>query len=170
MDTEKMRLSRGDVAGGSVELFRYYGELDEKFKGNDAESVLVSCFEDDRAGCSGPLDLEPAGGTDAPAVAGLEAGESVLRHGGGEIVAERFGGGEEWGVDDATDGVDTEIVGAGVAAAVAVEAGHRLAATGGQRLAEYVAGGVFDGLFDGHGELSVLSCQFSVAGYSLAGF
>jgi hypothetical protein len=145
-----------------VELFRYYGELDEKFKRNDAKSVLVSCFEDNRAGCSGLLDLEPAGGTYAPAIAGFEAGESVLRHWGGKVVAEGLGGGEEWGVDDATDGVDAEVTGAGVAAAVAIEAGHGLAAAGGQGLAEHVAGGVFDRLFGWHKVLSVLSCLFSV--------
>jgi hypothetical protein len=130
-----------------MELFRYYGKLDEKFKGNDAEGVLVGSFEDNRAGCSGLLDLEPTGGTDAPSVAGLESGESVLRHRGGEIVAEGFGGGEEWSVDDAADGVDAEVVGAGVATAVAVEAGHGLASTGGQGLAKDVAGGVFYGTF-----------------------
>ena len=68
---------------------------------------------------------EPAGGADAPAVAGFEAGETVLRHRGEEIVAEGLGGCEEGRVDDAADGVDAVVVGAGVAAAVAVEAGHR---------------------------------------------
>ena len=85
--------------------------------------------------------LQPAGGADAPAVAGLEAGEAVLRHGGGEIVAEALGGGEKLRRDDAADGVHAEIVRAGVAAAVAEEAGHGLAAAGGEGLAEDVLGG-----------------------------
>jgi hypothetical protein len=149
------------------------GVLDEEVKGDDFESVLVGGFEEDGAGCSGLLDCEPAGGADAPAVSGFEAGESVLRHGSGEIVAEGFGGGEEGGVDDAADGVDAVVIGAGVAASVAVEAGRRvsgLAAAGFERAAENVAGGILDGFYGGHKELSVLSCQFSVAGYSLVEF
>ena len=48
------------------------GVLDQKFEGNDFEGVLVSGFENDRAGCPGLLDFQPTGSTDAPAVAGLE--------------------------------------------------------------------------------------------------
>src|ERR1700737_2780221 len=113
-------------------------ELDEQFERNDLEGVLVGGFEDHGAGCPCFLNLEPAGGADAPPVAGLQAGESVLRHGGGEVVAEGFGGGEEGGVDDAADGVDSVVFRAGVATAVAVEAGHRVAAAGVERLAEDV--------------------------------
>ena len=54
------------------------------------EGVLVGGFEDDGAGGAGLADLEPAGGADAPAVAGFEAGEAEVRHGGGEVVAEAF--------------------------------------------------------------------------------
>ena len=112
--------------------------LDEKFKGNDLQGVLVSGFEDDRAGCTRLLDLEPAGGTDAPAVAGFETGKAKLRHGSAEVVAEGFRGFKEWLVYDAADGVNSVIVGAGFAAAGAVEAGHGIAAACGERLAEYV--------------------------------
>ena len=96
------------------------------------------------------MDLEPAGSADAPAVAGLEALETELRHGCAEVVAESFGGGEEWGVDDAADGVDAEVVGAGLAAAGAVEAGHGLAAAGVERLAEDVFAAGFDGFCRWH--------------------
>ena len=114
------------------------GELNQELEWNDAEAVLVGRFEDDGAGCSGLLTLQPAVSTDAPAVAGFETGKAILRHGGGEVVAESLGGGEEWGVDDAADGVDTEVVRAGIAAAVAVKAGHGIAAAGVEGLAEYV--------------------------------
>src|SRR5258708_33488636 len=114
------------------------GELDEELEGNDLEGVLVGGFEDDGAGCSGLLDLQPAGGADAPAVARLEAGEAELGHGRGEVVAEGLGGGEKRGVDDAANGVYAEIVAAGVAAAVAVEAGHGFTATGVEGLTEDV--------------------------------
>src|SRR5580704_7977709 len=107
-------------------------------------------LEENGAGSSGLLDREPSGGADAPAVSGFEAGESILGHGGGEVVAECLGGSQEGGVDDAADGVDAVVVGAGVAAAVAVEAGHGLAAAGFQRAAENVAGGILDGFYGGH--------------------
>jgi len=124
--------------------------LDEKFEGDDFEGVLVGGFEDDGASCSGLLDLEPAGGTDAPAVAGFEAGKAKLRHGCAEIVAKRLGGLKEGSVDDAADGVDAEVFGAGLAAAGAVEAGHRLAATDIKRLTEDVLATVLDGFDVGH--------------------
>jgi len=134
-----------------VEFGRDDGVLDEELEGDDFEGVLVGGFEEDGAGGSCLLDCEPARGADAPTVAGFEAGEAVLRHGGGEVVAEGFGGGKERGVDDAADGVDAVVVGAGVAAAVAVEAGHGLGAAGLERTAEDVAGGCFDGFGGGHG-------------------
>ncbi len=121
-----------------VELGGDDSVLNEELEGDDLEGVLVGGFEDDGAGGSGLLDLQPAGGADAPAVSGFEAGEAVLGHGGGEIVAEGLGGGEERGVDDAADGVDAVVVGAGLAAAGAVEAGHGLAAAGVEGLAEDV--------------------------------
>jgi hypothetical protein len=125
--------------------------LDQKLKRNDLEGVLVSGFEDDGAGSSGALDLEPTSGTDAPTVAGFEAGEAKLRHGGAEVVSQSLGGRKEWSVDDAADGVDAVVVWAGLAAAGAVEAGHGLAAADVERLAEDVFAAVFDGFYGGHG-------------------
>jgi hypothetical protein len=139
--------------------------LDEEFEGDDFEGVLVSGFEDDRAGGSGSLDGKPTVRADTPAVAGFETVEAVLRHWSGKVVTEGLGGGQERGVDDAADGVDAVIVRAGVATAVAVEAGRgvsRLAAADFEGLAEDVAGGGFDGFYGRHRELSVLGCQFSV--------
>ena len=130
-----------------VELVGNYRMLDQEFKGDNLEGSLMGGFEDDGAGSSRLLDLEPTGGANAPAVAGSEAGESVLRHGCAEIVAKGLGDAEELFVDDAADGVDTEVVGACVATVVAVEAGRRilrLAATDVQRLTEYVAAAGFD--------------------------
>src|SRR5580704_19502719 len=73
-----------------VEPVRDYGVLDQQFERDDLEGGLVGGFEDDGAGGSGLLDLEPAGGTDAPAVARFQAVEAELWHGGGEVVAESF--------------------------------------------------------------------------------
>jgi hypothetical protein len=129
--------------------------LDENLEGNDLEGVLVGGLEDDGTSGSGLLDLEPARGTDAPAVARFEAGKAVLWHGRDEIVAKRTGRLEEGLVDDAADGVEANVVGPGVAASVAVEASHGLAATGLERLAEDIAGGRLDRLGGGH-EISFL--------------
>ena len=137
-----------------VELFGDDGVLDEEFEGNDLEGGFVGGFEEDGAGCSGLLYLEPARGTDAPAVAGFEAGEAELGHGRGEVVAERLGGVEEGCVDDATDGVDAEVVGTGLAAAVAIKAGHRGAAAGGQGLAKNIFAAGFN--FGVHGSGSIV--------------
>ena len=124
--------------------------LDQELEGNDFEGVLVGGFEDDGAGCSGLLDLQPAGGADTPAVARFEAFKAKLRHGGAEVVAEGLGGFEEGRVDDAADGVDAVVVRAGLAAAGAVEAGHGLAAADVEGLAEDIFAAVFDGFYGGH--------------------
>lgn len=124
-----------------MQLVRDDGVLDEQFEGDDLECVLVGSFKDDRARSTRLLHLEPAAGADTPAVSGLEAGKAILRQRRGEVVAEGFGGIEKGLVDDAADGVDSEILWARVAAAGAVKAGHRLAATGGERLAKDVSAG-----------------------------
>ena len=137
----------------SMELVELAGDdrvLDQKLEWDDLEGVFVGGFEDDRAGGSSLLNLQPAGGTDAPAVAGFEAGETELGHGGAEIVAEGFGGFKEWSVYDAADSVDAVVVGTGLAATGAVEAGHRLAAADVERLTENVLAAVFDGFDGGH--------------------
>ena len=66
----------------------------------------------------------------APAIAGTQAREAVLRHRGGKIVAQGFRRFEESVVNDAADGVDAEVVGTGLAAAGAVKASHGIAAAG----------------------------------------
>ena len=124
--------------------------LNEELEGNDFEGVLVSGFEDDGAGGSGLLDLKPTSGTDAPAVAWFEAGESVLGHRSAEVVAEGFRGFEEGRVDDTADSVDAVVLGPGLAATGAVEAGHGLAATDVEGLAEDVFAAIFDGFYGGH--------------------
>jgi hypothetical protein len=137
-------------AMGLVELTGDNGVLDKEFEGNNLEGIFVGGFEDDGASSAGLLDLEPARGTDTPAVSGFEAGEAKLRHGSAEIIAEGFGGFEEGSVDDAADGVDAIVVGAGFATAGAVEAGHGLATADVERLTKDVFAAVFDGFYGGH--------------------
>jgi hypothetical protein len=124
--------------------------LDQELERHDLEGIFVGSFEDDGATGSGSLDFEPAGGADTPTVARFEAGKAELRHGGAEVVSERLGGRKEGGVDDAADGVDAMVVGAGLAAAGAVKAGHGLAAADVERLAEDVFAAIFDGFCGGH--------------------
>jgi hypothetical protein len=139
--------------GAGVALVELAGDdrvLNEELEWDDFESVFVGGFENDGAGGSSLLDLEPAGRADAPAVAGFEAGKTKLRHRSAEVVAESLGGFEKRNVDYAADGVDAVIVGAGLAATGAVEAGHGLAAADVEGLAEDVLAAVFDGFDFGH--------------------
>jgi hypothetical protein len=133
-----------------MKLVRDNGVLDQKLEGYDFEGGLVGRFENDGAGGTGLLDLEPSSGADAPAVARFEASEAVLRHRSAEIVAECLRGSEEWGGDDAADGVNAEIFRAGLAAAGSVEAGHGFAAADIEGLAEDVFAAGFNGFCYGH--------------------
>src|ERR1035441_6620545 len=107
-----------------VELVRDHGILDEQIEGDDLQRCLVRGFQHNSAGGSGFLHLQPAGGADAPAIAGFEALESVLRLRGGEVVAQRLRCRKKGLVNDTADGVYTEVVGAGFATSAAIEAGH----------------------------------------------
>ena len=142
------RLASGGITATAL-LVQGFGNdrvLEKCLKRDDFEGRLVGRFEHDRAGGPRLDDLQPAAGADAPVVAGLEARESELRHGRGEIVAELRGDGEELGSDDAADGVYAAVVGAGVAAAVTIEAGKRIEAARLERLTEDVLLGGWLGL------------------------
>ena len=141
-----------------MELGRDNSVLEEDLERHDGEGGLVGGFEDNGTACSCLLDLEPACGTDTPAIAWLEAGEAVLWHRGGKIVAEGFGHLKEGGIDDAADGVDAEVVGTGLAAAGAVEAGHGLASADLERLTEDVFAARFNGFGSSH--RYPLECQY----------
>ena len=137
-----------------VELGGDHGMLEQDLEGDDLQGVLVGGLKDDLAGGPGLLDLEPAGGTDTPAVAGLEAGKAPVRMRGAEVVAKGLRGCEEGCVDDAADGVLAAVFRAGVAAAVTVEAGEGLGAAGFERKAEDVFL-----LFAGHTVIVVASTE-----------
>jgi hypothetical protein len=133
-----------------MKLAGYDSVLDEQLEGNDLEGVLVGGFEDDGACGTSLLNLKPAGGTDTPAISGFETSKAELWHGSAEVVAEGFRGFEEWLVYDAADSVNSVIVGASLAAAGAVEAGHGFTAADVEGLAKNVFTTVFDGLDGGH--------------------
>jgi hypothetical protein len=70
-------------------------------------------------GLAGVESFLPTGGTQAPPVARLETGESGL--GGRKVVADQPAEFEEIGVDPRTHHMGAEVVGAGVAASIAIE-------------------------------------------------
>lgn len=93
--------------------------------------------------CRDPCEQRflPTGGAHAPAVAGLQAGEIVVGHRRGEVVAGGAAEGEKLGGDLDAHGVAAVVVGAGVAMAVAEKAGERIERAGLERAAEDVERG-----------------------------
>ena len=79
---------------------------------------------------SGAVEVgsQPVAGGHAPAIPRHQTREVVLPHGGAEVVADAALMVEELRSDDCADRVATEIIGAGVAAAVAEETGQRFGA------------------------------------------
>jgi hypothetical protein len=123
---------------------------DQQFEWDDFEGVFVGGFEHDGTSGPGLLNLQPARGTDAPPVSWFETGKTKLRHGGAQVVAQSLRDFEETSIDDATDRVDAVVVGTSLAAAGAIEAGHRFAAADVEWLAENVLTAIFDGFNLGH--------------------
>lgn len=95
-------------------------------------------FEDDGAGVAGVEGFFPASRANAPAIAGLESGESVKRHRGAEVIAARLAEGEEFFVHFAADRVAAAVLGPHLAFAVAIESGDRIRAAGDEDAADYV--------------------------------
>lgn len=122
-----------------VERIRNYSILNKNLKWHDGERGLVGGFEHNRTCRACLLNLKPARGADAPLVPWLEARKAELRHRGGEVVTEKLRDAQKLLVHDAADGVDTEVVGARLAATGTVEAGHGLAAAHIQGLAENIS-------------------------------
>ncbi len=87
---------------------------------------------------AGLVGLEEARGADAPAVAGLQAGEAELGPRGGKIVAHLLGKGEELRRHHRADGVAALVRLRGVAAAVAEETRHRIGRAGLEVVAQHV--------------------------------
>ena len=105
---------------------------------DDLQRPLVGRGEDDEGRRPILVGAQPVGRGHAPAVARLQAGEAVERHGGDQVVADPALVLEELGGDDRADRVAAEVLGAGVAAAVAEEPGDGVVAAGLQRAAEDV--------------------------------
>src|SRR5439155_7204290 len=80
----------------------------------------------------------PARGAQAPTIAGLETGKAGCRDRARQIVAGGVRKGEELRIDPGAYGMDAEILGTGLAAAGAIEAGQWVRAALGERFAEHI--------------------------------
>jgi hypothetical protein len=134
----------GTWCSTSVQRLRNDGVTDQGFERDDRQGRLVRCFQNNRTSCARLLHLEPPGGADTPAIAGFQAGESELRQRRTQIVAKKPGDTKKLFVNHAADGMDAKVFGAGLAAAVSIEAGHRLAATDLQGLPEDISSPAFE--------------------------
>src|SRR5690606_37941753 len=114
------------------------GELLQEIERHDLERALVRAFQDHARRHAVLVRLEPTGGAKAPAVARLQARETVLGHRRREVVAAEARELEELPRDPDADRMRAEILVARVAAAVAEEAGTGTLAAGLERLAEDV--------------------------------
>ena len=114
------------------------GVLEEHIKGYDLQGVLMCRLKNYGTCGACLLHLQPSRRANTPAVARLQAGESILWHGSGKIIAEMSGDGEKLLGHNTADGVHAEIVGAGVAAAVTIETSLWLGAAGFQGLTQYI--------------------------------
>ena len=115
------------------------GVLLQRGQRDDAQHRLVGRGEHDRRRDPLGVGARPVGGRDAPAVAGDQAREAVRRHRRRQVVADGALVLEELGGDDRADGVAAQVLRAGAAAPVAVEAGHRVGAARLELAAEDVA-------------------------------
>src|SRR5271155_400470 len=106
---------------------------------DDLQGGLVGRGQSDFGSFAGLECLLPALGAQAPAIARLQTRKAEFRYRRRQIVAGRLRERQKGGIDAGANRVQPEILGSGIAAAVAVKSGHRLGAALGERLAEHVA-------------------------------
>jgi tRNA-(ms[2]io[6]A)-hydroxylase len=110
----------------------------KQLPGHDCQRLLVRRLEHDRRCLASLGRLQPAGGTETPAVADHKPGKAPLRPRCDQVVARRHGELEKLRRHHSADGVHAHIVGPGAAAAVSEEAGQRFAGAANQLPAEHV--------------------------------
>src|SRR6056297_2877326 len=115
----------------------------EHVERNNVEGSLVGGRKVDFRADAFISRLHETRGAQAPAVAGLEAGEPELGPRGGKVVAQIFRVGEEFGGHHRADGVRPLVGRTGVAMAVAEKTGDGVGRTGRERAVEDVDGGSF---------------------------
>jgi len=105
---------------------------------HDLQGHRVGRLEHDLRCGVGVQRLLPACRAQAPAIARLQPGETVFRHGRGQVVAPGLGEGQELGRHDGANRVQAHVLAAGIAAAITIEAGQRGEGAGLQRSAQHV--------------------------------
>ncbi len=81
---------------------------------NELQHGLMGRGEDHWSGHAVSMCPEPIGRRDTPPVAGPQARKVELRHGGDQVVADRCLVIEEFTGHDGTDGVASDVTGAGL--------------------------------------------------------
>src|SRR5262249_43567255 len=123
----------------SLALLQVHRVLLQLIQADVVERALVGGGQHDLRRRPGLEGLAPTGRAQAPAVSGLEAGKSEIRHGRAEVVAASPGELEEFRGHQRADRVHAAILGPGVAAAVSEKPGQRLGGAFGERPAQHVA-------------------------------
>jgi len=123
----------GTGVGGHVDRV-----LAQGVKRHDFQGSFVSRGQHDVAGRAVAVGAQPVRRGDAPAVAWPQAGELESRHGSDEVIADAALMVKELGRHDGADRVAAEILGAGVAAAIAIKAGYGIVAALLKLAAEHV--------------------------------
>jgi len=111
----------------------------QRLERDDLQGASVRAGQYHRCGAAVLVSAKPVPRGDTPPVAGHQAGESVLRHRCGQVVADRALMLEEVRGHDGADDVQADVLRTGRAAAVSVEAGDRVGATRFQLATEHVA-------------------------------
>ena len=138
--SRRTRLRRPRASGQRAEVGRYVdGVGPEHVERDQLERPLVGGGEHDRRGHAVVVGLLPPRRHHAPPVTGREPGEVPLRSRGRQVVADLQLVLEELRGDHRAHRVQADVVGPAGAAAVAVEAGHRVGAAGLELPAQDVA-------------------------------
>ena len=116
-----------------------HGVLPKHLEGHHVESSLVGAGEYHRSSASLAVSPKPVHGGYAPAIARAEARKPKLGHRRQKVVANRALVLQKLSGHDGADRVQTDILGPGRAAAVAVETGKRVGATRFEWLAQHIA-------------------------------
>ena len=119
------RPSAAEIAGSGGDID---GMLLEHGQGDDLQCTLVGGGQDHIGGGTVMVGPKPVGRGHTPSITGHQAGKSELGHRGDQVVPDGALMLQEFGGHDRTDGVAAEILRAGVAAPVPVEAGEGIGA------------------------------------------
>ena len=165
-DARKATLSA--IAEGSPNLGSFLVEVErvllQDFDRREFEHRLVRRGEHQLRRLAGLVRFDPSGGAQTPAVAGFESRKVEFRSWRRQIVAARLAELEELGGQADAGRMNTQVVCADIAAAVAIKAGDGHVAAGREQSPQHVAGDVVGIAFHGQG-----GGEWAVAHYGARG-